>query len=79
MAAELEEGTIYWSEGTDAHVVQGEILRVYTENGGPTGDLGFPTSDEESIDDGWESEFENGTITWTNQGDGTFAEEITMN
>ncbi|WP_278314709.1 LGFP repeat-containing protein [Lolliginicoccus levis] len=79
MAAELEDGTIYWSESAGTHVVQGEILRVYTENDGPTGELGFPTSDEQTIDGGWESEFENGTITWTDQGDGSFAEEITMN
>ncbi|MBD8504994.1 hypothetical protein HT102_00635 [Hoyosella sp. G463] len=78
MAAELEDGTIYWSESAGTYVVQGEILRVYIENGGPTGELGFPTSDEQSIDGGWESEFENGTITWTDQVGGSFAEEITL-
>lgn len=78
-AAEFENGTIYFSEGTGAHLVQGEILRVYLEHEGPAGQLGFPTSDEEEIDGGWQSDFANGTITWTDQGDGTFAEEITMN
>ncbi|MBB3038527.1 LGFP repeat-containing protein [Hoyosella altamirensis] len=77
-AAEFENGTIYWSEETGAHLVQGEILRVYTESGGPEGELGFPTSDEDETDGGWESEFENGTITWTDQGDGMFAEDISM-
>lgn len=77
-------GTIYSSPSTGAHVVQGEILRVYTENGGPAGQLGFPTTDEaetaggpDVANGGWISEFQHGTITWLNHGDGTFAETIT--
>ncbi|MBU9766470.1 hypothetical protein FR943_21820 [Mycobacterium sp. TNTM28] len=77
-------GTIFSSPATGAHVVQGEILRVYTENGGPAGQLGFPTEDEDETGDGpdvanggWVSEFEHGTITWLNQGDGTFKETVT--
>lgn len=77
-------GTIYSSPSTGAHVVQGEILRVYTANGGPAGTLGFPTEDEEetgggpdAANGGWISEFQHGTITWLNKGDGTFAETVT--
>ncbi|MDV3124138.1 hypothetical protein M1247_04375 [Mycobacterium sp. 21AC1] len=77
-------GTIYSSPGTGAHVVQGEILRVYTENGGPAGAMGFPTADEaetaggpDVAKGGWISEFQHGTITWLNNGDGTFAETVT--
>lgn len=77
-------GTIYSSPSTGAHVVQGEILRVYTEGGGPGGALGFPTADEaetgggpDVANGGWTSEFQNGTITWLNQGDGTFVETVT--
>ncbi|MCG7609751.1 hypothetical protein BA059_09805 [Mycolicibacterium sp. (ex Dasyatis americana)] len=77
-------GTIYSSPSAGAHVVQGEILRVYTANGGPAGTLGFPTEDEDETgggpdvaNGGWISEFEHGTITWLNKGDGTFAETVT--
>lgn len=77
-------GTIYSSPSGGAHVVQGEILRVYTANGGPAGQLGFPTADEaetaggpDVAKGGWISEFEHGTITWLNNGDGTFAETVT--
>ncbi|TVX96994.1 hypothetical protein FPV58_23750 [Mycolicibacterium porcinum] len=76
--------TIYSSPSTGAHVVQGEILRVYTANGGPGGQLGFPTADEaetaggpDVAKGGWISEFQHGTITWLNNGDGTFAETVT--
>ncbi|MGH3645514.1 MAG: LGFP repeat-containing protein [Mycobacterium sp.] len=77
-------GTIYSSPTAGAHVVQGEILRVYTENGGPAGKLGFPSTDEaetaggpDVADGGWISEFEHGTITWLNKGGGAFAETVT--
>lgn len=77
-------GTIFSSPSAGAHVVQGEILRVYTENGGPAGQLGFPNADEaetgggpDVANGGWISEFENGTITWLNTGNGTFKEAVT--
>lgn len=77
-------GTIFSTPDTGAHLVQGEILKVYTENGGAEGKLGFPTSDEaqtgggpKSADGGWVSEFQHGTITWLNQGDGTFKGTVT--
>ncbi|MGB8403196.1 MAG: hypothetical protein WCE30_03855 [Mycobacterium sp.] len=78
------KGTIYESPETGAHVVQGEILKEYTGNGGPAGSLGFPTADEaqtaggpDVAKGGWISEFQKGTITWLNQGDGTFKGTIT--
>ncbi len=77
-------GTIFSSPSTGAHVVQGEILRVYNANGGPAGKLGFPTGDEDETgggpdvaNGGWITEFQHGTISWLNKGDGTFAETIT--
>ena len=76
-------GTIY-SSPAGSYVVQGEIARVYAEQGGPTGALGWPTADETKTGDGpkmsgggWISEFQNGTITWTNDGKGSFTETIT--
>lgn len=77
-------GTIFSSPSTGAHLVQGEILRVYTEKGGAAGELGFPTADEtetaggpDMAKGGWISEFQHGTVTWLNNGDGTFAETVT--
>lgn len=36
------KGTIFSSPSTGAHLVQGEILKVYTAQGGAGGTLGFP-------------------------------------
>lgn len=78
-------GTIFSSPSTGAHLVQGEILNVYTAQGGPGGALGFPTSDEAQTGGGykvsgggWITEFQNGTIAWTNSGGGMFAETVTQ-
>ncbi|MBU3751646.1 MAG: hypothetical protein FGM52_14595 [Mycobacterium sp.] len=76
-------GTIYTSPA-GTYLVQGEILRVYNEQGGPAGALGFPTADEtttgggpKTANGGWISEFQNGSITWTNSGAGGFTETVT--
>jgi uncharacterized protein with LGFP repeats len=78
-------GTIFSSPSTGAHLVQGEILKAYTAQGGPAGKLGFPTSDEAATGGGykvtgggWVSEFQHGTITWLNNGNGAFTETITQ-
>ena len=44
-------GSIYWSPGTGAHVVEGEVLARYREVGGPAA-LGFPTTDTTATPDG---------------------------
>ena len=78
-------GTIY-SSPAGAYLVQGEILRVYGEQGGPAGALGFPTADEsttgggpKTANGGWVTEFQNGSISWTNDGMGSFTETVTTN
>jgi len=82
---EFANGTIFSSPSTGAYVVQGEILNAYIAQGGPAGPLGFPTADEAPTGGGykvngggWISEFQNGTITWTNNGAGTFAGTVTQ-
>lgn len=76
-------GTIFTSPN-GSYLVQGEILNAYNKEGGPTGALGWPTADEATTgggskvaNGGWISEFQNGTITWTNDGTGGFSETVT--
>ncbi len=77
-------GTIFTSPA-GSYLVQGEILKRYMdEQGGPSGALGWPTADETETgggskvaNGGWISEFQNGTITWLNDGKGSFSETVT--
>ena len=77
-------GTIFTSPA-GSYLVQGEILKRYMgEQGGPAGALGWPTADEtetgggsKMAGGGWISEFQNGTITWLNDGAGNFTETVT--
>ncbi|TSE02220.1 hypothetical protein FOS14_00915 [Skermania sp. ID1734] len=61
---EFAGGAIFYSQGTGAHVVWGDIRTAYDQNGGPGGELGFPTSDETDIPGGKQSTFQHGKITW---------------
>ncbi len=79
------KGTIFESPN-GAYLVQGEILKIYQDKGGPTGALGWPTADESQTGGGdtvagggWIAEFQRGTITWLNDGNGNFSEKITTN
>jgi hypothetical protein len=64
---QFEHGSIYYASGAGAHEVHGEILAMYLSEGGPTGWLGYPTSDEIDAADGRSrhSRFERGLIYWT--------------
>ena len=79
-----DKGSIFTSSA-GSYLVQGEILKRYTdEQGGPTGALGWPTADEATTgggakvaNGGWIGEFQNGSITWLNDGKGNFSETVT--
>lgn len=69
-----EWGTLYWSPATGVREVHGAIRHRYQLMGGPTSELGFPTSDEGRVyikyDEpeqavGARSDFENGAVVWT--------------
>ena len=92
MAEKIGDGTVQaFTNGTiftspaGSYLVQGEILKRYMgEQGGPGGALGWPTADEtetgggyKMAGGGWISEFQNGTITWLNDGKGNFTETVT--
>ncbi|MGW4365949.1 LGFP repeat-containing protein [Nocardia takedensis] len=57
-------GTIYEPEEGEPHIVWGEIREAWEANGGASGKLGYPTSDETDIPGGKQSTFTGGTITW---------------
>ncbi|HET8992361.1 MAG TPA: esterase, partial [Rhodococcus sp. (in: high G+C Gram-positive bacteria)] len=62
--AEFEGGIIAWSPDTDAHIVWGEIRVAWEAEGGAGGELGFPVSDEHPIENGLQSDFAGGNITY---------------
>jgi hypothetical protein len=71
--SEFERCTIYWSIATPASVIYGAIRERYRGSpsvageGGPLGDLGFPTSDEGDIPGtagARFNSFQNGSILW---------------
>jgi hypothetical protein len=73
--SEFERCTIYWSPSTPAAVIYGSIRDSYRGSpnvvgvGGPTGDLGFPTSDEGDIPGAAGARyntFQGGSILWFN-------------
>lgn len=65
-------GWFFWSPDTGGHEVHGDIATAYLATGGPDGEFGFPTTDEEPwiavSTDGRSSTFERGNITWTPEG-----------
>lgn len=74
LVVEFANGNIYSSPLVGAQLVKGGILASYQACGGPTGRLGFPTTDEavvgnpDNVGGGWVSEFENGIISCLNNG-----------
>jgi uncharacterized protein with LGFP repeats len=60
----FEHGRIYWSAATNAHEVHGSILDRYLVEGGPSGALGFPTTDQFAVAGGARSDFQHGSIVW---------------
>ena len=58
-------GSIYWTPGTGAHVIYGDIRARWEALGWETSYLGYPTSDEVDFADGGRAnEFQNGGIYW---------------
>ncbi|WP_433562999.1 LGFP repeat-containing protein [Nocardia sp. CA-151230] len=64
MVQEFGGGAIYSSPTHGTHVVWGEIRKAWDDQGGASGELGYPTSDEYDITGGKQSDFSGGSITW---------------
>ncbi|WP_086666862.1 LGFP repeat-containing protein [Lentzea kentuckyensis] len=52
-------GTIYWSAGTGARRLTGEVAAKYYEQGGPGGHAGYPNSDTQAVGNGTFATFAN--------------------
>lgn len=64
-AQNFSGGIIYWSPGTGARAVYGDILARYQALGGPGGMLGLPTSDEVAVPGGRANTFVGGNVYWS--------------
>ncbi|WP_369052013.1 LGFP repeat-containing protein [Kineococcus terrestris] len=60
----FENGSVYWSERTGAHLVKGAIRGAWAAQGWETGRLGYPTSDEHEVPGGRRNDFTGGSVTW---------------
>ncbi|MDH2456348.1 hypothetical protein QDW14_07665 [Corynebacterium bovis] len=63
----FEGGSLYWTPETDAHEIEGEIRRVWAEQGWETGPLGYPLTDETTPPDGRGrfNHFQGGSVYWS--------------
>jgi uncharacterized protein with LGFP repeats len=63
----FERGSIYWTEGTGARQVVGDIHAKWSALGWEKSALGYPTTDELKTPDGAGryNHFQNGSIYWT--------------
>ncbi|MFF3227492.1 LGFP repeat-containing protein [Nocardia suismassiliense] len=60
----FNDGAIYWSGATGAHVVWGAIRTTWEARAGVNGGYGYPTSDEYDYQNGKAQDFQGGRITW---------------
>lgn len=63
----FQNGSIYWSAASGAHVIYGLIRDKWAQLGWETSTLGYPTTDETGTPDGVGryNHFERGSIYWT--------------
>ncbi|WP_426938592.1 GH25 family lysozyme [Pseudarthrobacter sp. S3] len=61
-----ENGAIYWTATTGAHISAGVIRDAWAAQGWESGPLGYPTTDVRTAPNGAKSQgYENGAIYWT--------------
>lgn len=65
LSSKFQNLAAYWSEATDTHWLNGPIRSTYVDEGGPSGDLGYPTTDVQQLDNGTQrAGFQRGEITY---------------
>ncbi len=60
--AQFEGGSLYWSKATKSRLLTGKVADAYRKAGGPSGKLGFPTTDTASGKGASSASFQKGTI-----------------
>jgi stage II sporulation protein D len=61
---DFKKGVIYFSSSTGAHELHGAVQDHFQQKGGPSGSLGFPTTDVKRLQNGnLRARFEHGVIT----------------
>jgi uncharacterized protein with LGFP repeats len=61
----FQNGSVYSSPSTGAHVVWGAILQRWAAQGWETGPVGYPTADEACDAAGCSQTFQRGIIRWS--------------
>lgn len=62
--ADFANGSIYTTPTGQVVSVLGQIFKQFVAMGSESGSLGLPTSDEYRIPNGWQSDFENGSLSF---------------
>ncbi|KIQ17040.1 cold-shock protein [Rhodococcus sp. Leaf7] len=62
--ADFTNGSIYTTPSGQVVSVLGQIFKQFVAMGSESGSLGLPTSDEYRIPNGWQSDFENGSLSF---------------
>ena len=74
----FENGSIYWSPETSAHIVWGQIYETWAGSGFERGHYGYPITDEYDIEGGKAQNFQGGVIEWKQYGyPGDWEEDVT--
>ena len=60
-------GYIFWHPQFGAHEVHGGISDKWNSFDRESGELGYPTSDEHDVEGGRQSDFEKGSIRWSEE------------
>ncbi|MFC9761625.1 LGFP repeat-containing protein [Rhodococcus jostii] len=60
----FQRGSIYWSPGTGAHAVWGEIRNYWASHGWENSSYGYPATDEFDADGGKKQNFQGAPIAW---------------
>lgn len=63
----FQRGSVYWSPASGAHEVQGAIREKWASIGWERSRLGYPTTDEFSVNGGKRSNFQGGFISWNSR------------
>ncbi|MGY1783997.1 hypothetical protein ACI8AB_03275, partial [Geodermatophilus sp. SYSU D00698] len=62
---DFQSGSIWWTSAGGAHAVRGAVAGAWAANGGLTGVLGAPLSDEVAVGSGTRQTFSGGEVYWS--------------